>query len=78
MYSHRILLFIIILVFYFNCPAFANNSSEKLNPAEKYVIPRVEKGEVADFSKVPEENRILGAEFLKELLTGAFLGLEVT
>lgn len=78
MYSHRIVLFIIILVCHFNCPAFANNSSENLNPAEKYVIEQVEKGKGANFREVPVENRILSADFLKELLTGSLQGLKIT
>jgi len=78
MNSHRIVLFIIIFVCNFNCPAFANNSSENLNPAEKYVIEKVKKGEAADFTHALEKNRILNANFLKQLLTGTFLGLDVT
>jgi uncharacterized protein YjbI with pentapeptide repeats len=77
MYLHRIVLFIIILVCHFNYSAFANDSSENLNPAEKYVIEQVKKGQIADFSHKTEEDRILSADFLKKLLTGGFLHLKV-
>jgi uncharacterized protein YjbI with pentapeptide repeats len=78
MYSHRIILFIIILVCYFNCPAFANNSSENLKPAEIYVLRQVKKGEVADFRLKTKEDRILSADFLKKFLTGALSRVEET
>ncbi len=78
MLSHRIVLIVFILVCHFNCPAFANNSSENLSSAEKYVIEQVKKGKIADFNLFPEDNRILSAVFLKELMKGSLNGSEVT
>lgn len=78
MCSHRIVLFTFILVCNFNYPAYAINSNRNLNPTEKYIIKQIEKGESAFFKRYPEDDRILSADFLKELLTGAFSGLNAT
>ena len=50
----------------------AQISAEELNPAEQWVVAKVNAGEAADLTrKFPEEkDRRLRADFLKELLTG--------
>src|SRR6267154_4701370 len=73
----------------FMTPVSASNGAERraLNPAEKWVVAQVERGEVADLEsalntdntkKFPEEkNRKLSVRFLEELLTGALPGTKI-
>ena len=71
MFGNRIVLFVFIFVCHLSCPAFANNSSEKLNPAEIYAAEQVEKGETATLGVFPVEDRILRADFLRNLVSGS-------